>query len=454
MPAFRSTDITIKGVRHSTQDFRYRTPIKFGGVVVDRVTLLNVEVEVESPSGKKELGKASMPLGNVWSFPSKILSYETTLMAMRQLAEEIATAFLESKLTGHPIEIGVALEPEALQIARNLSTRLGLAEPIPPLATLVTVSPFDAAMHDAYGKLHGLSTYQTYGKDFLDNNLGRFLGTAFRNISLTDFVSPHPVPCLPMYHLVGAVDPISSADVRFPVGDGLPESLIDWIRAEGLTHLKIKLNGDNLAWDVERVLQVEAAAISAKRESEIASLRFSLDFNEQCRSVDYLLAFLERLRAGSPAAFGRIAYIEQPTRRDLKADRANEMHLASSQIPVVIDEALIDLESLLLAQEMGYTGVALKACKGQTQSILLAGAAKHLGMSLCVQDLTCPGASLIHSVGLAAHLPDVTAIEANSRQFCPAANKSWISRFPGIFIIREGTIRTDELGGPGLGAFD
>ena len=43
------------------------------------------------------------------------------------------------------------------------------------------------------------------------------------------------------------------------------------------------------------------------------------------------------------------------------------MHEAAKLKPVVIDESLVDLESLHLAREMGYTGVALKACKGQTQ---------------------------------------------------------------------------------------
>ena len=70
------------------------------------------------------------------------------------------------------------------------------------------------------------------------------------------------------------------------------------------------------------------------------------------------------------------------------------MHEASKLLPVVIDESLLDLESLLLARDMGYTGVALKACKGQTQSLLMAAAAQKYGMFLCVQDLTCPGASL------------------------------------------------------------
>jgi hypothetical protein len=101
---------------------------------------------------------------------------------------------------------------------------------------------------------------------------------------------------------------------------------------------------------------------------------------------------------------------------------------------------------------MGYTGAALKACKGQTQSLLLAAAAQKYGMFLCVQDLTCVGASLIHSAGLAAHVPGVAAIEANGRQYCPAANAAWEGRFPGLFRVTNGTMETGVLTGPGLAA--
>ena len=86
-----------------------------------------------------------------------------------------------------------------------------------------------------------------------------------------------------------------------------------------------------------------------------------------------------------------------------------------------------------------------------TQLMMAAAAQKHK-MFLCVQDLTCPGASLIHSAGLAAHVPGVAAIEANARQYVPAANRAWEARFPGIFHIRDGYMQTGELTGPGLGA--
>ena len=128
------------------------------------------------------------------------------------------------------------------------------------------------------------------------------------------------------------------------------------------------------------------------------------------------------------------------------------MHEAAKLRPIVIDESLTDLENLLLAREMGYTGVALKACKGQSQALLMAAAAQKFGMFRCVQDLTCPGASLIHSAGLAAHVPGVAAIEANSRQYVPAANKPWEAKLPGIFVIKDGTMDTSTLTGHGLGA--
>jgi hypothetical protein len=118
----------------------------------------------------------------------------------------------------------------------------------------------------------------------------------------------------------------------------------------------------------------------------------------------------------------------------------------------VIDESLTDIENLMLSREMGYTGAALKACKQQSQAMLMAAAGQKHKMFLCVQDLTCPGASLIHSASIAARVPTVAGIEANSRQYFPAANKGWDERFPGIFKITDGTMVTSVLTKPGLGA--
>ena len=91
--------------------------------------------------------------------------------------------------------------------------------------------------------------------------------------------------------------------------------------------------------------------------------------------MQYLLDFEHAIRGEAPGAFARVQYIEQPTARDLAANRQNTMSEAAKLRPVVIDESLTGLDTLLLAREMGYTGVALKACKGQSGTLLMAAAA-------------------------------------------------------------------------------
>jgi len=130
------------------------------------------------------------------------------------------------------------------------------------------------------------------------------------------------------------------------------------------------------------------------------------------------------------------------------------MHQAASLKPVVIDESLTGPEALLMAQRLGYSGAALKACKGISQSLLIAALAQKRKLFLCVQDLTCPGASLIESVGLAAHVPGVAAVEANARQYVPVANRGWDQKYPGIFKITDGYLRCGALTRPGLSLLD
>jgi L-alanine-DL-glutamate epimerase-like enolase superfamily enzyme len=448
----KPTDIHIVDVRIGYQDYAYRVPIKFGGTVLDRATILTVNCVVSTSDGRTAEGFGSMPLSNVWAFPSHSMPYETTLRAMKALAERIARISAGCKESGHPIDLNATLEPEYLSAAADVSRRLALDEPMPKLSMLVTASAFDAAVHDAFGKIHGLNCYRTYGPELMTYDLSHYLAPEFKGEYLSRYLSRDPKPYLPLYHLVGAVDPILDADIKKRVNDGLPETLPEWIQYNGLTHLKIKLNGDDLAWDIDRVLRVDRVASETQRPRGRTTWFYSLDFNEKCPNVEYLIAFLHHLQEKTPEGFARIQYVEQPTARDLKAHRANVMHAAARLKPIVIDESLTDFESLLLAREMGYTGAALKACKTQSQAILMAAAGQKYGMFLCVQDLTCPGASLIQSAALAAHVPTVAGIEANSRQYVPAANKGWEDRFPGIFRITDGMMNARLLTGPGLGA--
>jgi L-alanine-DL-glutamate epimerase-like enolase superfamily enzyme len=281
-------------------------------------------------------------------------------------------------------------------------------------------------------------------------DLAHYLNPEFRGEFLDNYLLPSPTPRILMYHSVGASDPLTAADRKQPIGDGLPETLEDWIPYNGVRAIKIKLNGNDLAWDVDRVAAIDRVTAAAETRRGLSGWLYSLDFNERCPNVQYLLDFERGLKAKAPAAFGRVQYIEQPTARDLASDRQNTMFEAARLKPVVIDESLTGLDALLLCREMGYTGVALKACKGQSQTLLLAAAAQKYKMFRCVQDLTCPGAALVHSAGIAAHVPGVTALEANAREYVPAANRGWEKKFPGIFQVKDGYLYTAGLDGPGL----
>lgn len=443
-----ATDARVEEIRTDFQDFRYRAPYKFGGKEVDRVTMFNVYCRLGTKAGKSAEGFGSMSMGNVWSFPE--LGYDTTLAAMKSLALKSAALTRNFTEYAHPLDVNFALEPEYLKAAADVSHEMKLSPPVPKLCTLVTTSPIDAAIHDAFGKLHGRSSFAVCGKEFVHYDLAHYLNAEFRGEYLDRYILPKPAPRIRMYHSVGASDPLTAADLKKRINDGLPETLEEWIPYSGVTALKIKLNGNDLAWDVDRVAAIETVAARAQARRGLREWLYSLDFNERCPNEKYLLDFERELKTKSPPAFARVQYIEQPTARNLAADRRNTMFEAAKLRPVVIDESLTGLDALLLAREMGYTGVALKACKGQSQTLLLAAAAQKYEMFRCVQDLTCPGAALIQSAGIAAHVPGVSALEANAREYVPAANRGWNKRFPGIFDVRNGFLDTSELNGVGL----
>lgn len=447
----KATDVRIKEVGVAFEPVAFRSPLKFGGRIVEHSFLINAKLTVETQGGKYAIGQGSMPLGNVWAWPSSTVDPADTERAMKAFTEEVVELFDTYPGFGHPLDIEFEISAEYDHQAHRVSKMLNISEPLPPLAQLVAASAVDAAMHDAYGRLHKLNSFNTLSKMFCNFDLSEYLDEQFAGEYLDQYTLREPVAALPLYHLVGALDPLTEADVNDRPKDNLPVTLTEWITADGLTHLKIKLNGDNLEWDIERVLSIERIAAEAQQARGCNAWFYSCDFNEKCSSADYVIEFLNRIRESAPAAFDRIQYIEQPTSRDLDAADAPLMHQVAKIKPVVIDEALISYESLLKARELGYSGVALKACKGQTESLLMAAAAQKFGMFLCVQDLTCPGASFLHSCSLASHIPGIAAVEGNARQYCPSANTKWAKRFPGLFNIKTGTVDTSRLNGPGLG---
>jgi hypothetical protein len=101
--------------------------------------------------------------------------------------------------------------------------------------------------------------------------------------------------------------------------------------------------------------------------------------------------------------------------------------------------------------ELGWSGIALKSCKCLSSDLLLVPMAEMAGVPYAVQDLTNPSIALVQSVGLAARTHTIMGVEANSRQFFPAANAAAGKVHPGLCEIRDGYARTASMTGTGLG---
>jgi len=134
------------------------------------------------------------------------------------------------------------------------------------------------------------------------------------NTAADTYIQQEPKPRMPLYHQVSAIDPIEETDITRRVDDGLPEMLAEWINYNDLTHFKIKLNGDDPKWDVERVLHVDRVTTDTQKKRGVQDWFYALDFNERCPNVDYLLQFLRRVKEKAPAGYERIQYVEQPLR--------------------------------------------------------------------------------------------------------------------------------------------
>lgn len=446
-----ATDVRILDAVCSFEPVAFRAPLKFGGRILDKTSLINVEVTVEKQDGNHATGFGSMPVGNIWSWPTEKLTGDQTEQATKEFAERIVSMASEIPHYGHPLELMFDLNEEYSHLGKTIVTSHNFDEEFPALAQLVAASALDAAVHDAYGRVHEMNSYDTLSSEFMNDDLSEYLDEQFAGEYLDQYTLRKPKDRLPLYHLVGALDPLTDADVTDRPKDRLPVTLGEWIKADGLTHLKIKLSGDNFEWDIERVISVEKVAVEIQAARGCSEWFYSVDFNEKCENVEYVLDFLKKLQEQSPAAYDRIQYIEQPTSRDLKANPDIKLHEAAKLKPMVVDEALVDYEALLLAREQGYTGIALKACKGHSESLCLGAAAQKFGMFLCVQDLTCAGFSFLHSASLAARIPTVAAIEGNGRQYCPGPNLPYQRRHSSMFDIKDGTVGTGSLDDIGLG---
>jgi L-alanine-DL-glutamate epimerase-like enolase superfamily enzyme len=428
-------------------------PLKFGPEITTEVTLARVKLTVRDATGRTAVGWGETPLSVQWVWPST-LSYESRHEVLKQFCVDLTSAWAEFDHSGHPMEVGQSfidgpLHALAGEVDRSRSA--AGAEPMPWLAALVCNSAFDLAFHDAYGVLHGVPTYETYNAEYMNADLSAYLtpadgsGVSFAGKYPADFLVRNRPQSLPAWHLVGGKDPITPAELTgSEPDDGYPVLFREWVQRDGLKCLKVKLRGDDPAWDYARLVLVGRIA------DEEGAEWLTADFNCTVNDPSYVNAILDRLIVEHPRLYGMLLYVEQPFPYDLEAHRI-DVHSVSARKPLFMDESAHDWHFVKLGRTLGWTGVALKTCKTQTGALLSLCWAKAHGMTLMVQDLSNPTIAQIPHVLLAAHAGTIMGVESNGMQYYPEASAPEATVHPGLYRRRNGRLDLSSISGPGFG---
>ncbi len=445
-------DVQIRAVRWHALPVTLRLPLKFGHETVTSVVCARVCVTVEKADGSRAEGWGETPLSVQWVWPSPV-AYDVRLKALQDFCNVLTEAYASYPVRGHAMEIGHEfLEQMMPTLLKKFNTTLPEGVVVPTLAALVCCSPFDLALHDAYGNAHGVPTYTTYCAPWMNRDLSSYL-TPAADAPQVNFAGRYPseyfrspvTTKLLAWHLVGGLDFLTLAEAGANVlTDGYPTSLDEWIRVDGLKALKVKLRGNDAAWDFERLKRI--AAIGLPLGVEL----FTADFNCTVMDPAYVNAVLDRVKAELPELWQRLSYVEQPFPYELE-EHLIDVHSVSARMPLFLDESAHDWRIVRLGRELGWTGVALKTCKTQTGAILSLCWARAHGMQLMVQDLTNPMMAQMTHILLAAHAPTIAGVETNGMQFYPAASVAEAKVHPALYSRRGGMVDGSSLRGSGFG---
>jgi L-alanine-DL-glutamate epimerase-like enolase superfamily enzyme len=416
------TTILDARVRFLPQSFLRPLVISTGKITRITEAIAEVTVRVD---GREATGRGSIYLSDLWAWPDPHLSHDRRDAELRALCSRIADGLygLCGGQPEHPLELGLRLHQSVCR------------EPAPPvLARAMCASPFDAALHDAVGIALGRSAFDFYREPvplptadphFPDRNACAAIARVIRR----------PKRRLRAWYLAGKNDQIE-------------RDIGPWVRKRGYRCFKIKIFGRDNAEDVARTVEVYRGV----RNLGVESPQLSVDTNEANPDAESVRDYYQRLKAADPAAYDALLYFEQPTGRDITLHRFDWRPISAAYKPVMLDEGLTSLELMHEARAQGWTGFALKTCKGHSFALAAAAWARAHDMLLSLQDLTNPGVSLIHAAWFSGHVDTLNDVELNSPQFTPAANAAWLPRLGELFAPADGWHRLPERLPTGLGS--
>jgi hypothetical protein len=304
------------------------------------------------------------------------------------------------------------------------------AQKLPPLLANFGVSMVERALIDAFCRARRI----TFAAAVQSNALGFELGALHRSLAQS---SPHDwLPATPAdevfaRHTIGLSDAIEGEELSPAdrVHDGLPQTLVECIRAYGLRHFKIKINGET-SRDRSRL----AAMVQVFSRECGDDYAFTLDGNESFHAVDAFADYMRALMA-EPALrplWPHLLFIEQPWHRDVALTPEIGVLAGAwpERPPIAIDESDAGIDSTARALALGYAGTTHKNCKGIFKSVanacLLAQRRKEGAITaLSGEDLTNVGPIALTQDLAAAAALGITTIERNGHHYFAG-----LSQFP------------------------
>jgi hypothetical protein len=308
----------------------------------------------------------------------------------------------------------------------------------------------DRAVLDALLRCLGISFFQGINQNVIG-------AEPFEGIDLPGhFSTLKPSNSIAARHTVGMVDPITAADQKERVNDGLPETLEEVVARYGQRWFKLKVGGDAKA-DVERL-----SAIAGVLDRIPHTYHASLDGNEQYDDFEGVAVLWSQMKAEPrlKRLVDSIIFFEQPVKRQKALDKK----VSGIDKPVIIDESDDSLEAFPRAKALGYKGVSSKTCKGIYKALINRARCNVWGSEYFMsgEDLTIqPGLALQQDLALVSLL-GITHVERNGHHYVNGMadlphgeQDAFLAAHPDLYERSSGAVRLKITAGDlSIGSLD
>jgi hypothetical protein len=412
--ALGAVKLKLASVDLLERDVKLRMPFRFGVVTLTESPQAFVRCRVVTEDGREAEGAAAELLAPKWFDKNPALSNEDNYDQLRA-----SLRLARDKYLAHGMDTAW----------RHASPTKGLVENYGPAL-------MDRALLDALCRAQGISFFEAIQRNVVG------AGT-FESLDLAKVFSKlKPSKHIAARHTVGLVDPITAADQKERVGDGLPETLEEVVARYGQKYFKLKVAGDARA-DVERLAAI-ASVLDRINEPYYASL----DGNEQYEDMAGVAELWAKMRAEPRLRrmVESIIFIEQPVKRQ----KALETKIPPIEKPVIIDESDDSLEAFPRAKALGYKGVSSKTCKGLYKSLINRARCEAWGPEYFMsgEDLTIqPGLALQQDAALVSLL-GLTHLERNGHHYVngmaslpQAEQDAFLAAHPDLYERSHGAVR-------------